>query len=495
MGNGPMTIRLDNIGVRIKKSWCLRGVTWDLEPGQQWAVVGGNGSGKSALGQLLCGTLLPAEGTHRLASPAALVSFEALGDVLQHERDQDDSDFLDRIDHGTPVLEFVGPDDAADRDFLGWVTRLGCHDLLERGLRFLSTGEMRKVMILRALVSRPRLLVLDEPFDGLDVEARGALRQVVAAVMAQGVQVVLLLNRFSDLLPEVTHLAYLHAGELVAQGTREMMVGHEALQRLHAFHAEDSPNLPDRPLVQPPLVIAADAPLIAMKDVSVRYGEKTILNGLNWQVAQGEHWKISGPNGAGKSTLLSLITGDNPQAYANDISLFGYQKGSGESVWQIKQHLGVVSALFHQEYRVRVTAKVAVISGLFDSVGVYRSYTPQQEQIALQWLRLLKMEAVAERPFVRLSYGEQRLVLLARALIKQPRVLILDEPCQGVDSLHRQMVLALIDYLGRQGHCQILYVTHHAEDRIPCIQRHLQLVAADGGGFTACIDGAVERGD
>jgi molybdate transport system ATP-binding protein len=313
--------------------------------------------------------------------------------------------------------------------------------------------------------------------------------------MAQGVQVVLLLNRFSDLLPEVTHLAYLHAGELVAQGTREMMVGHEALQRLHAFHAEDSPNLPDRPLVQPPLVIAADAPLIAMKDVSVRYGEKTILNGLNWQVAQGEHWKISGPNGAGKSTLLSLITGDNPQAYANNISLFGYQKGSGESVWQIKQHLGVVSALFHQEYRVRVTAKVAVISGLFDSVGVYRSYTPQQEQIALQWLRLLKMEAVAERPFVRLSYGEQRLVLLARALIKQPRVLILDEPCQGLDSLHRQMVLALIDYLGRQGHCQILYVTHHAEDRIPSIQRHLQLVAADGGGFTACIDGAVERGD
>jgi molybdate transport system ATP-binding protein len=206
-------------------------------------------------------------------------------------------------------------------------------------------------------------------------------------------------------------------------------------------------------------------------------------------VQPGEHWKISGPNGAGKSTLLSLVSGDNTQAYANDITLFGIKRGSGETVWDIKKRIGLVSTAFQQDYRVGVTVRIAVISGFFDSIGMYHDYSKKQLDIAMEWLRMLHMDQHAETPLRNLSYGEQRLVLLARAMVKQPNLLILDEPCQGLDDVNREMVLKLIDHLGRTGTSQILYVTHHQEDRIPCITNSLRLMPAAGGGFT----GAVER--
>jgi molybdate transport system ATP-binding protein len=221
-----------------------------------------------------------------------------------------------------------------------------------------------------------------------------------------------------------------------------------------------------------------------MKDVVVRYGEKCVLNRLNWTVKPGEHWKISGPNGSGKSTLLSLVSGDNPQAYANDITLFGIKRGSGESVWDIKKRIGLVSTAFQQDYRVGVTVRIVVISGFFDSIGVYGNYTKKQEEIALEWLEMLHMEKHIDASFRNLSYGEQRLVLLARAMVKQPDLLILDEPCQGLDDINREMVLKLVDHLGNTGTTQILYVTHHPEDGIPCITNSLELVSALAGGYT-----------
>jgi len=225
--------------------------------------------------------------------------------------------------------------------------------------------------------------------------------------------------------------------------------------------------------------------LIVMKDVVVRYGEKCVLNRLNWTVKPGEHWKISGPNGSGKSTLLSLVSGDNPQAYANDITLFGIKRGSGESVWDIKKRIGLVSTAFQQDYRVGVTVKIVVISGFFDSIGVYGNYSKKQEEIALEWLEMLHMEKHVDASFRNLSYGEQHLVLLARAMVKQPDLLILDEPCQGLDDINREMVLKLVDHLGNAGTTQILYVTHHPEDSIPCITNSLELVSALAGGFTS----------
>jgi molybdate transport system ATP-binding protein len=479
---------ISRVTARISEQVLLGEIDWTLATGEHWAVLGANGSGKSALGRLLCGELEIVTGTVSPVDRAEFVAFETVEDVLEIERYNDDSDFIDCVDHGTLVRDFILKGGSTDEPRLMELARqLDFVDLLERGIRFLSTGEMRKVMICRALLQKPQLLVLDEPFDGLDHASCAVLQQLIADCAGQGIRIVLLLNRFSEILPLISHVAYIQDCSLVASGPKDELLHSEALRRLHAFHYTLPAHLPERDSAHAAPLLPADEPLIEMNNVVVSYGGQPVLNQLSWSVQPGQHWQISGPNGAGKSTLLSLVSGDHPQAYANDIRLFGRQRGTGESVWEIKQQLGLLSTAFQQNYRVGVTAKLAVISGFFDSVGVYGQYSPQQQEIALQWLQMLHLEQHRDTPLRNLSYGEQRMILLARAMVKQPRLLILDEPCQGLDDINRQMVLKLIDYLAATGDTQLLYVTHHGEDRLACITHHLQLVPAAEGGYTGLI--------
>ncbi|MEZ4483613.1 MAG: molybdate ABC transporter ATP-binding protein ModF [Syntrophotaleaceae bacterium] len=479
---------LDRVTARISKTALLRDISLNLAPDEQWAVVGANASGKSALGRLLCGELAVVSGRISGALRAEFVAFETVDEILAWERYNDDSDFLDRLDHGTPVREFLLADRPQEASRLAELAkRLDFTGLLERGVRFLSTGEMRKVVICRALLRDPQLLVLDEPFDGLDRDSCRVLRELIGACMGQGIRILLLLNRFSEIVPQITHIAYLRDCALVTAGPRAELLDSAPLRRLHAFHYSLPAQLPERDPAQPDFSLPVGEPLIAMRKVTVGYSGKAVLRDLDWTVEPGQHWQISGPNGAGKSTLLSLVAGDHPQAYANDIRLFGRQRGSGESVWQIKQRLGLLSTALQQNYRVGVTAEMAVISGFFDSIGVYREASRSQRQIAREWLRLLHLDERGRAPLRSLSYGEQRLILLARAMVKQPPLLILDEPCQGLDEINRQMVLKLVDHLARVGDTQLLYVTHHAEDRLASITHHLQLVPAAEGGFTGRI--------
>ncbi|MDX2495820.1 MAG: ATP-binding cassette domain-containing protein, partial [Desulfuromusa sp.] len=319
-------------------------------------------------------------------------------------------------------------------------------------------------------------------FDGLDLESCEILKELITGCIANGIQIVLLLNRFSEIIPEITHIAYIKNCALFISGSKTEIFQSKALLRLHFFHYLPDLQLPNAVAQADFPSVVSDVPLIEMKDVMVQYDGTIVLNKLSWTVEHDQHWKVIGPNGSGKSTLLSLITGDNTQAYGNDIRLFGRKKGSGESVWDIKKQIGYISTASQQNYRVGGTAKMVIISGFFDSIGVYRKYSKQQEKIALKWLEMIHMEQQRDVSFRRLSYGEQRMVLLARAMIKQPRLLILDEPCQGLDEINRAMVLKLINYLGRKGGTQIIYVTHHPEDEIPSITNEMQLVPAEGGG-------------
>jgi molybdate transport system ATP-binding protein len=201
-----------------------------------------------------------------------------------------------------------------------------------------------------------------------------------------------------------------------------------------------------------------------------------------------ENWMISGANGSGKTTLLNLITGDNTQAYRNGIVLFGQQKGSGESIWDIKRRIGHISTAFQRNYRVGGRVINVVLSGFYDSIGLYATPTRKQQQQAQRWLQLIKLEHKAGAPFQRLSFGEQRLVLLARAMIKTPELLILDEPCQGLDEDNRRAILQAIDQIGTRRLSQILYVTHHPEDELSCINRHLKLMPCQTGGSKAVVE-------
>jgi molybdate transport system ATP-binding protein len=212
-----------------------------------------------------------------------------------------------------------------------------------------------------------------------------------------------------------------------------------------------------------------------MRNVTVRYGSRIIFKDLNWTVMPGQHWAVTGPNGAGKTTLLQMITGDQLQAYANEIYLFGRRRGSGESIWDVKQRVGLVSSEFQLNYRKSLSALNVVLSGFFDSVGLYRHASLQQCRVAHQWLRRLGLTHLHERLFEHLSYGERRLILLARALVKAPDLLVLDEPCQGLDPANRRNVLARIDAIAAHSATQLLYVTHFSEELPACITHRFDL--------------------
>jgi molybdate transport system ATP-binding protein len=213
--------------------------------------------------------------------------------------------------------------------------------------------------------------------------------------------------------------------------------------------------------------------LVKLNQAKVCYGDNIVFSHLDWVIEPNQHWQVTGPNGSGKTCLLNLITGDHPQCYVNDIKVFGYQRGSGESIWQIKQYIGYMSNAFHLDYRVNCSLLQVILSGFYDSIGLYQTPTTQQKSLAQQWLAVMAFSHLENRPFQQLSFGDQRMALIARAMVKHPALLILDEPCNGLDDINRIKVLALIELLAREGSTTLLYVNHHQEDVIPSIKHHL----------------------
>ena len=216
--------------------------------------------------------------------------------------------------------------------------------------------------------------------------------------------------------------------------------------------------------------------VVRLNKVSIRYGERTILRDLDWTVKCGEKWALSGENGAGKSTLLSLVCADNPQSYACDITLFDRKRGSGESIWEIKKHIGYVSPEMHRAYLKNIPAIDIVASGLHDSIGLYKRPKEEDREVCLFWMDVFGVKELADRSFLQLSSGEQRLVLLARAFVKDPELLILDEPLHGLDLYNRRLVKDVIETFCRRENKTMIMVTHYKEELPECITNSLYLV-------------------
>jgi molybdate transport system ATP-binding protein len=285
--------------------------------------------------------------------------------------------------------------------------------------------------------------------------------------------VLLITHRPAELLPATTHLALLGNGRIIAQGRRQVVF---PLWQKQAPATSPPPRPAPRPKISE-AALAPASPLIEMRSVSVQYGDKQILDRVSFKMTVGQHWAIAGPNGAGKSTLLALICGDHLQAYANEIYLFGRRRGSGESVWEIKKQIGLVTPHFHAGYQKPLTAFEVICSGWFDSVGLYRRCTSAQLDQARRQMASMEIDHLAERHFDRLSHGQQRLILIARAMVKAPALLVLDEPLAGLDGAFRQAILRRLDTIIASGTSQLLYVTHHTDERPAGITHTLRLKA------------------
>jgi molybdate transport system ATP-binding protein len=458
-------IRFQDCDVRLSENFTLKNLNLEIAAQQHWLLVGGNGSGKSAFAACLAGEGDCVAGERTLPQ-VHWVSFESQRALIDHERQQDDSDITDEVSIGTTVGELLADVDQSKAEPI--LKQLNFEDKWERGFRQLSTGETRKVLLTHAMCSDADVLVLDEPFEGLDASSCGALKSLLTAVSGQRT-IVLVVNRLSEIPDWMTHVCILQDCEIGHAGPIDWTAVKQIMQ------LENSPDSVPRAEQADRVPLLAPGPLVRLKQARVAYGDEVIFSGLDWQVNVGEHWQVIGPNGSGKTCLLNLITGDHPQCYVNDVFVVGYQRGQGESIWDIKQHIGYVSSHLQLEYRVSINLLNVILSGFLDSIGLYEKPTDDQFAVAKDWLALFGMSDRADQPFNRCSYGEQKMLLIARAMVKHPQLLILDEPCLGLDEINRQLVLVLVEKICRSGETTVLYVNHHAEDKIPSITRTLNM--------------------
>lgn len=457
----------------------------ELQRGESWAFVGANGSGKSSLARALSGELPPLSGSvsSTFRRPVRL-SLEQLQSLVAQEWERNNTDMLSEGEEDTgltvaDVIQMEGQHPGRCEQLAG---QFGIESLLSRRFKYLSTGETRKTLLCQALMSQPDLLILDEPFDGLDVASRASLTDTLRSLQQPDFTLVLVLNRFDDIPDFIGQVGVLAECNLTHSGARQTILTEALVAQL--AHSEQllGMALPEADVPDALPALADDAPRVILRNGTVSYHDRPIISGLNWQVNPGEHWQITGPNGAGKSTLLSMVTGDHPQGYSNDLTLFGRRRGSGETLWDIRQHIGYVSSSLHLDYRVSTNVRTVILSGFFDSIGLYQAASDRQKALAQQWLALLGMDnRLADAPFHSLSWGQQRLVLIARALVKHPTLLILDEPLQGLDPINRQLVRRFVDVLIGEGRTQLLFVSHHAEDAPACITHRLSFVPQDDG--------------
>lgn len=447
---------------------------------QHTIILGPNGSGKSALTALIAGEGELLSGDFQVTKQLAWVSVEQQQALIEAEKQKDCADILDIIPVPTTVQEILFAQ-VSEQDVDAELLQRLCvifklSPLLARPFSGLSTGETRKLLLARAILSQPKLLILDEPWDGLDQQACHDLN-VLLAELASQLTMLLVVNRLSEVPDYCRQLILLQAGSIQWQSQV-----HNDLPELLA-HIAQLQHMQQQELVLPakdedrfaPHPLDNTAPLVKLKQAKVSYGEQVVFSGLDWTIMPNEHWQVSGPNGSGKTCLLNLINGDHPQCYVNDIYVFGYQRGSGESIWQIKQYIGYMSNGLHLDYRVNCSILHVILSGFYDSIGLYQNPTNKQKLLAQQWLALMALEQQQNTPFQQLSFGDQRLVLIARAMVKHPALLVLDEPCNGLDDINRLKVLALIELLAREGNTTLLYVNHHQEDVIPSIQHYLSM--------------------
>jgi molybdate transport system ATP-binding protein len=479
-------LKLDGITARLGASFLLRDTTWEIRRGEHWAVLGPNGAGKSTLVRVLAGDVPHVRGRVIRSSGArsgvGYVSCELQERILAREEARDAGrsfarswDDLERVRDTIRVGTEDGASVPARAGAL--LEDLGIGGLLDRPIRSLSTGEIRKVLVARAFLADPAVLILDEPFAGLDGPSRESLLRLVRGAMERGTQLILVTHRDEEIPGEISHVLGVRDGRVAFQGPRREMLTPERLRTLYGHDGEPHPEGTGKRGV----TTTEREAVIEMSNVTVRYGEVTVLRGFSWTVRRGERWAIIGPNGSGKTTLMALVTADHPQAYANDIRLFGRRRGSGESIWEIKERIGLVSSEFQLRYRLPLTARDVVLSGFFDSVGLYRFASDSQAAAAGEWMSRLGVGDLLDRRFDTLSWGERRLVLLARAMVKRPELLVFDEPCQGLDRTNRRRILAAIDGIAGAEDTTILFVTHHPGERPASVDRTLSLAgpAAD----------------
>jgi molybdate transport system ATP-binding protein len=484
---------IELINARTRKpEWSMaEPVNFSLEEGEHIAIVGRNGAGKTMFVDMITGKhpVFPDSVRYAFDEPYNNLKYISFRDT--YGGDNDRTYFLQQrwnqmeIDENTPTVgskleeafEQAGEDTPERRAFQKHIYEiLNLKQLLDKYIILLSSGELRKFKLALSLFTNPKVLIMENPFIGLDKETREQLGKLLGLlVKEQDLQLILVLAKTDEIPDFITHIVKVidRKVEAKTEYIKSQQINTNSPSAI--LHALGYEHVSDTSLPSSSSSIFPLQEIIKFDKVTIRYGTRTILKDLDWTVRKGEHWALSGHNGSGKSTLLSLVCADNPQSYACNISLFGQKRGSGESIWDIKRHIGYVSPEMHRSYKQNIPAIQIVASGLKDTVGLYTRPNESEKQQCRYWLNVFSIGHLENRNFHEMSSGEQRLVLLARAFVKEPDLLILDEPLHGLDDENRVMVKEIVDKYCEDSSRTLIYVTHYQEELPNCIDHSICL--------------------
>lgn len=534
MKNSTHLICIQKCRVQDTAKTLLADLSWTMKTKEAWLVIGRNGSGKADFLKALSGQMQLIPNTpetvtgkaadiplysNNFSNSVEIVSLEKAASLIEEERNNDESEYLDGgVDAGRTGRIFLSeavlghpvkkheplPECAKRLESDPQVKLCGIEKILDRGLKYMSTGEIRRTLLCHALLSGKKLLILSDPFAGLDAQSRSILLSFFNEIVKKQLsdttdessfpRIILSMERYFEIPEDITHVLEFNCGKISFCGLKKdyekklvKLEGETKSRRAEdkaAFTAEvSSLNSQafeiknDENSLEQAIIEKEKIPLIEMKNVRVAWDGHVVLDNVNWTLNKGEHYLIRGPNGSGKTTLLELITGDNMQVYCNNVSLFGKRRGTGETVWEIKARLGIVSYRMHVEYRMLggTDLESVIISGFHDSIGLYEQKSDVEIVAAKKWLALGGFAGREHDSFGSLSYGEQRAVLILRAAVKCPAILILDEPCHGLDDEYRQKILDLLETIAESGTTTLLHVTHDPSEVLPCEKHILEL--------------------
>ena len=518
-------ITIKNCRVENSKQVLIHDLSWEMKGNEAWLIIGPNGGGKADFVNALCGSLkitpnnVDSENlslfSNTFSSSTELVSLERAARLIQEERENDESEYVEGgVDIGRTGRIFISGAPKSDSklnelsagkkeiickpeelDSNPIIKLCGIEKILDRGLKYMSTGEIRRTLLAKALISGKKLLILSDPFSGLDVQSRKILLDFFDTIAKKQIKksdgensspssfphIIMAMERWHEIPSSITNVLEFTDKKISFCGTR---TDYEALllKRKADSEKNDVKSLEEFSSALKETLGESSSPLdktplVQMADVNVGWGDHQVLRNLSWTLYPGEHWLIQGPNGSGKTTFLELITGDNMQVFSNDVRIFGNRRGSGESIWDIKKKLGIVSYRLHVEYRMLggISLQNVIISGFKDSIGLYEQPTDIEIASARKWLKLGGFEGRENQTFGSLSYGEQRAILILRSAVKSPAILILDEPCHGLDEQNRSKILNLMNTIGDGGTTTMLHVTHDPAEILECEKHVLEL--------------------
>ena len=467
-------VYIQNLNLSYRNKAVLKDLYWEVNVCQNWVLWGESGSGKTSLAKAIAG-LIPSQGSIEInydaqsKLPAEVLfveswyQFKNLEGVANFYYQQRYTS-LQANDTLTVHAELVayGKEKGLHFDLVEPILEaLGFATFASSQLIELSSGEHKKLQLVKALWLKPQLLIIDQPYTGLDKASRKNLNTLLDQATAEGVQLILICNDLE--FPEsIDSFAEIIDGQIVSSFSRE--IGDLPPE----IHKRKIPAF----LKESPIYSSTD--MVKMVDVNISYGEKQVLKNINWEVKAGEKWLLQGPNGSGKSTLLSLINGDHPQSYANELYLFGNRRGSGESIWDIKQHIGLISPEFHWYFDATSTVWKCIASGFYDTVGLFQQLPYSKRAQVDELIEYFGLTDNKNELLTALPLGKQRLVLLARTIIKNPELLILDEPCQGLDQQQSKHFNQLVDELCSNG-MTLIYVGHFESQLPTCIEKRILL--------------------